>query len=441
MLILDITNVAYSQNIVINEVLASNTNSIQDEDGTHQDWIELYNDGAITVNLLGFGLTDDPLLLYKWIFPNISIAPGEYLIVWASDKNRSLSGIPLHTNFKISASGENIILTNDSGVAIDSVPPANLQSDNSYGRFPNGTGSFMYFGMPTPNAINSNMGYSEILNPPVFSQQSGFMTSAFDLTLSSVNSGTTILYTVDGSEPDENNLNGTTYNYKNQYPKLPGQAFGTFLFNSFHTLQYTAPITIVDRTPEPNKIAAISTTYDFTPPYFPNGPIYKGNVIRAKVIKPGALSSKVVTKNYFITPFGPNKYSLPVLSLSFDENDLYDYEDGIAVAGIDFDNWRIANPTRIPSRQIGNYERDGIENERKANMHYFVNGIEKINQDVGIRIRGAFSRLYPSKSWNIAARSDFGDENMSYNFFEDEPYSSYERVSAKRIIGMIFSID
>ena len=74
MLILDLTNIAYSQNIVINEVLASNTNSIQDEDGTHQDWIELYNDGAITVNLLGFGLTDDPSLLYKWIFPNISIA-------------------------------------------------------------------------------------------------------------------------------------------------------------------------------------------------------------------------------------------------------------------------------------------------------------------------------------------------------------------------------
>ena len=143
------------------------------------------------------------------------------------------------------------------------------------------------------------------------------------------------------------------------------------------------------------------------------------------------MPSKVVSRNYFITPSGSTKYSLPVLSLSFDENDLYDYEDGIAVAGIDFDNWRTANPTKIPSRQIGNFERDGIANERKANMHYFVNGQEKINQDVVIRIRGAFSRTYPSKSWNIAARSDFGDDNLSYKFFSDEPYTSYERLSAK----------
>ena len=54
-----------AQTIVINEILASNTVSIQDEDSSRQDWIELYNSGASSVNLLGFGLSDDPLLLHK----------------------------------------------------------------------------------------------------------------------------------------------------------------------------------------------------------------------------------------------------------------------------------------------------------------------------------------------------------------------------------------
>ncbi|NHM07778.1 hypothetical protein G4D82_11145, partial [Flavobacterium sp. CYK-4] len=420
-----------AQNLVINEVLASNTVSIQDEDSSRQDWIEIFNAGTTTVNLLGYGLSDDANILFKWTFPNTNLAAGQYLIVWASDKNRSVAGNPLHTNFKISASGESLYLTNPSAVTISNVNIPSLQADISYGKFPNGSGPYVFFGAPTPGSANASSGYAEVLNPPVFSQNSGFMTSGFNLTISSPDPGTTIIYTLDGSEPDENNLSGTTYNYKNQYPKLPGQPFGTFLYNSFQTLAYSGPIAITDRSAQPNKIANISTTYDFSPPYFPNGPIYKGNVIRAKVIKPGALSSKVITRNYFVTPEGPSKFSLPVISLSVNENQLYDYEDGIAVAGIDYDNWRIANPTEIPDRENGNFERSGIANERRANMQYFVGGQEKINQDVGIRIRGAYSRVYPSKSWNIAARSDFGDDNLSFKFFSDEPYTSYERVSAK----------
>ena len=97
-----------AQNIVINELLASNSSSIQDENGSHEDWIELYNKGAATVNLQGYGLSDDAALLYKWTFPNVSILPGQYLLIWASDKNRSVAGSPLHTNFKISKSKSKI---------------------------------------------------------------------------------------------------------------------------------------------------------------------------------------------------------------------------------------------------------------------------------------------------------------------------------------------
>ncbi len=421
----------FSQALVINEVVASNSTTIADEDNSYQDWIELYNNSASAINLSGYGITDDSTNLFKWVFPNVTINPGGYMLVWASDKNRTNPANPLHTNFKISSSGETITLTNASSVIVDTAPATAMQADESLGRLPNGTGGFVLIQTPTPNALNVNGTPIATLDPPVFSQNSGFYTAGFNLNITTNEPGATIIYTLDGSEPDENNLSGTTYNYKNQYPKIPGQAFGTFLFNTFQSFQYSASIPINDRSSQPNKISAISTTYDFTPPYFPNGPIYKGTIVRAKVVKPGAVSSEVISKNYFITPAGSSKYTLPVLSFSFNENELYDYEDGIAVAGIDFDNWRTANPTEIPDREIGNFERRGAANERKANMHYFVNGLEKINQDVGIRIRGAYSRLYPSKSWNIYAHSEYGDGNLSYNFFADEPYTSYERLSAK----------
>lgn len=417
-----------AQNIVINEILTSNGNSITDEDGSHEDWIELYNTGANPVNLLGFGLTDDSLLLYKWTFPNVNLNPGQYLLVWASDKNRAIAGSPLHTNFKISATGENILLTNTSGVTIATLPPTNIPTDVSYGTSPNGSTSYAFFGVPTPNAANTSTGYTEVLSPPVFSNNSVFTTTGFDLTITSPNSGTTILYTTDGSEPNENNLGGTTYSYKNSYPKLPGQAFGPFLQNSFQTLQYSAPIPITDRSSLPNKVSNISTTFDFTPPYFPNGPIFKGTVIKAKVIKPGALTSKTITKNYFISSQGVNRFTIPVVSLSFDENSFYDYTNGISVAGIDFDNWRLAHPNDPVNEDLGNFNRSGDLYEREANMNYFVNGQEVINQKVGLRIHGDYSRLYPSKSMRVYARSSYGNDKLNYPFFSDQPYTAYERV-------------
>jgi hypothetical protein len=270
-----LSNALLAQNVVINEILASNTSTIQDEDGSYQDWIELYNNGASSVNLLGYGLTDNVSLPYKWVFPDISIAPGQYLLVWASDKNRTIAGSPLHTNFKISSEGEVISLTNPGGITVDFVPATALPANVSFGRLPNGTGGFVFFQNLTPNAVNSAVGYSEILESPVFSQNGGFFTTGFNLSLSTAVPGSSIIYTLDGSEPDANNLGGTTYTYKNQYPELPGQATGPLLSDkSFQTLQYGGPISIIDRSPLQNKIATISSTFNFNPYYIPANPIF-----------------------------------------------------------------------------------------------------------------------------------------------------------------------
>ena len=71
-----LSNPVFSQSLVINEIMTSNSNSIKDEDNSYQDWIELYNSSSTSVNLLGYGLSDDPLILYKWTFPNVTLASG-----------------------------------------------------------------------------------------------------------------------------------------------------------------------------------------------------------------------------------------------------------------------------------------------------------------------------------------------------------------------------
>lgn len=420
-----------SQNIVINEILTSNASSVTDENGSHEDWIELYNAGSNPVNLLGHGLTDDASELFKWTFPSVTLNPGQYLLVWASDKNLAIATSPLHTNFKLN-SGDTLILTNPSGVNVATIPPVTLQADISYGRFPNGSGPYVYFTTPTPNAANTNGGYAEALSPPQFSHASEFRTTGFNLAITSNSPGATILYTLDGSEPNENNLCGTTYNYKKQYPEDLGQLpVNQFFQNTFRTLAYSDPIPIADCTSQPNKLCNVSTTWDYEADYFPDVPIFKATVVKAKVIKPGALPSETITRNYFISPQGANRFTLPVASVSFDENSFYEYTDGISVAGADFDNWRLANPNKEADPDEANWGRHGDVTEKIGTLNYFVNGVEEINQKVGLRIHGDYSRIYPNKSLRVYARSSYGNDKLEYPLFSDQPYTAYERVLIK----------
>jgi hypothetical protein len=408
--------------VVINEVLSANSSVLADENGSYEDWVELFNRGASTVNLNGYGLSDDAAVPLKWTFPNVSIGAGQYLLIWCSDKNRRIPGSPLHTNFKITSGGEAVVLSTPAGVLVNNSPAMASTQNMSIGRSPNGTGNFLFFAIPTPNAANTTPSYSEALTPPVFSHSSGFVTAGFTLTISTAVPGASIIYTLDGSEPKTTNLGGTSYTYKNQYPEIFGQVSGPLLTNSFQTLNYTGPISIADRSALPNKLANISTTYNADPSvYMPDNPIYKGTVVRAKVIKPGALDSQTITRSYFVSPLGVNRFSLPVISISIDENKFFDYNNGIYVAGVDFETWRAANPTLNADweEDTGNYSRSGIANEKVGNLSYLVNGTEVLNQDAGFRIHGGISRSYQLKSLNVYARSEYGKNSFDYPFFND----------------------
>lgn len=79
---------AFSQNIVINETQSANLNTIADEDGEYSDWIELYNNGNSVINLYDWGISDKISEPFKWRFPRVLLGPGEYLLLFASGKDR-----------------------------------------------------------------------------------------------------------------------------------------------------------------------------------------------------------------------------------------------------------------------------------------------------------------------------------------------------------------
>ena len=81
-----------ANSVIINEVSSSNS-TFDDEDGDSPDWIELYNNSNTTYDLTGWSISDDNLNPAKWIFPATSLAPGAYLRIWASDKDRAGGGM------------------------------------------------------------------------------------------------------------------------------------------------------------------------------------------------------------------------------------------------------------------------------------------------------------------------------------------------------------
>lgn len=110
-------------NPVITEFMASNDGGYLDEDGNASDWVEIKNSGNAAIDLIGWKLTDDVTLPSKWVFPSLTLQPGEHLIVFASGNNRAIAGAELHTNFSLSKAGEYLALISPAGVIATEFAP------------------------------------------------------------------------------------------------------------------------------------------------------------------------------------------------------------------------------------------------------------------------------------------------------------------------------
>lgn len=144
--------------IVINEIMSSiNTWEhplAADDFSEKSDWIELYNAGTEAQNLHGCYLSDNSAQNTKWMFPSVNLAPGEFLLIRASNRNIQLSNAILHSNFAISSSGEPIILSAPDGTILDFVDSFAIPTDFSYARIPDATDNWQIQANPSPMAPN-----------------------------------------------------------------------------------------------------------------------------------------------------------------------------------------------------------------------------------------------------------------------------------------------
>lgn len=183
--------------LIINEFVADNQTGLMDEDGDYSDWLELYNTSPNAINLAHFTLTDDPEAPQKWPLPDITLNGHDYLLIFASGKDRSARLGELHTNFKLNHTGEFLALYHrPSSQFVNQwadFPPQ--FSDIAYGR--QGSYGDGYLSQSTPNQPN-NKGW---LAPTVhFSHERGLYEHPFNLTLTTSLTAT-LRYTTDGSPP------------------------------------------------------------------------------------------------------------------------------------------------------------------------------------------------------------------------------------------------
>lgn len=151
--------------IFINEFMASNDYGPVDENGDHDDWIEIYNAGDEDVDIAGMYITDEigDSTMTAWQIPSgfvETIIPAKgFLVLWA-DKEPD-QGV-LHIDLKLSGGGEDIAITDTNGsTVLDQLSYDEQTTDISYGRTPDGEDSWAFYGagyanMPTPGTANGS---------------------------------------------------------------------------------------------------------------------------------------------------------------------------------------------------------------------------------------------------------------------------------------------
>jgi len=202
--------------LVINEILAANVTGEADPQGDYDDWVELHNAGDDALDIGGMYMTDDLDEPTKWQIPlddplQTLVPARGHLLVWL-DNDTSAAG--LHAGFRLSASGESVAVFASDGVTlIDQVEFGGQRPDISYGRYPDGTDQWRFLAFPSPGGGNLGL-YLGFVGDTTFSVDRGLYDEPFSLVITTDTPDATILYTLDGTEPevtDFSNPEGIVY--------------------------------------------------------------------------------------------------------------------------------------------------------------------------------------------------------------------------------------
>lgn len=385
--------------IVISEVCPHNVTAAYDDNGDYgADYIELYNRSDSSVNLKGWSLSDSGENLRKFIFPDFIVEPGQCVIAWCSENTDDVSlyrddyvPVDIHgLSFHIS-DGEECILSDPEGRVVSSAVIASGFSDDKVVSL---IGDEYYISDPSPYYVEQTPPVEKgNLEAPTYSVEGGWFTDDIVVELSAKEGD--IYYTLDGSVPDEN------------------------------ALKYTGPITIKNRTDEPNiysSIGGISSENNYVPDYN----VDKGTVLKAVAISEDGISD-VVANTYFVGLNESEYEGMGIVSISFDPDDFFGEEKGIYVYGKVHDllfakyNMDIAD---INDVDYANFGKRGRGWEREVNLEFYSQGHEKIyEQAAGIRIHGGWTKEQNQKNFQIYAREQYdGNTTFNYNFFGNDKF-------------------
>ena len=255
----------------------------------------------------------------------------------------------------------------------------------------------------------------------IFSKESGFYDSEFDLTLTS-SENSEIYYTIDGSDPT----------------------------NSETAQKYSEPIKIIDRTSEPNIYSEYQEDED-SPTSISRGTRYKKppfNVDKAMVVRAVSKNSngygKILQHTYFITTNDLSQYEdYTIVSLITNPDNLFGSEKGIYVTGDQYIEY-IKNGGTPPypwvPNNVCNFFMKGSEWEKEAYIEIFEKGSLSVQENVGIRIKGSSTRNSPQKNFNVYLRTKYGKKILeSPNLFPDNkdvngnPITEYDSFALRAI--------
>ncbi len=372
-----VTSNANVAGLVITEINVSNENGLRDEDGDAEDWIEIYNGGTNTVDLAGWSLSDELDEPGQWAFTTKNLAPGQFLVVFASGKDRrSPTGTNrFHTNFKLSGDGEFLgLFTPDSPRQLASgfSPKFPFQRvDYSYG-YETG-GALRYFATPTPGASNGVSTINGVVESVHFSTSRGHFTQPFSLVLSCPTRGSFIRYTTNGTDP-----------------------------------------TLVNGTPYSGPLLVTNTLF-----------------LRAAAFATNKVPSTIDSHSFFFNQSAAIR-SLPIISIQTANNNLTGTNGIIGMSG---GTGPPANPwTPVGPNDYYNPTKTGIAWERPMSVEY-VRPLDNsgFQLDCGMRVQGSDytrPRYEPTSkfSYRLYFRGDYGSGRLQYPIFEDSVVQSFDQI-------------
>ena len=262
----------------------------------------------------------------------------------------------LHTNFKLDCDGESLYLTSPLGVLIDSVNIGYLPMNYSKGRSSKDETKWAVFNIPTPRNANSGEETNgQKPGVPSFNLPAGIYSSEIKVVMTAPFDTDTIYYTLDGTIPTKNSL---------------------------------------------------ISTHEIVIP--------TSKVLKARILKYGMLPGDVVTNSYMVY----DHHNLPIVSLSMNPADLWDYNTGIYADG---PGWTPETP-----HYGANFWMDW---EKACHLELIESTGEKaFDVDAGVGIMGNFSRSREQKSLAIHCRKIYGFEEINYKIFNERPYTKYKNI-------------